>query len=94
MAIDPLPAAGYPEWEVIAVLRNRWDAALATGDPERALWRRFDILRERMSLDRKLAVDLAQAVAVDNVPWPARDESAHPVAKTFLAPYSIVARWI
>ena len=33
VAIDPLPVAGYPEWEVAPVIRNRWDDAAATGDP-------------------------------------------------------------
>ncbi|MEP6649587.1 MAG: aminoglycoside phosphotransferase family protein [Lapillicoccus sp.] len=93
VAIDPLPAAGYPEWEVAAVLRNRWSDAAATADPERALRRRFDILCERADLNHDRALRLVHAIAVDNVLWLARDDNAHPVAKEFIHPYSIVARW-
>ena len=93
MAIDPLPAAGYPEWEVAPVIRNRWDDAAATGDPERALRRRFDIVCERAALDRHLAQAVLQAVAVDNVLWLSRATDVGPLVRSFLHPYSIVVRW-
>ncbi len=35
VAIDPLPTAGVPEWDVTALLRNRWDDAAATQAPRR-----------------------------------------------------------
>lgn len=54
VAINPLPAAGYPEWQLAAPLRNRWADAAASDDPERAQRRRFDILSERAGLDRDL----------------------------------------
>jgi len=93
VAIDPLPVAGYPEWEVAPVIRNRWDDAAATGDPERALRRRFDIVCERAALDRHLAQAVLQAVAVDNVLWLSRATDVGPLVRSFLHPYSIVARW-
>ena len=93
VAIDPLPVAGCPEWEVAPVIRNRWDDAAATGDPERALRRRFDIVCERAALDRHLAQAVLQAVAVDNVLWLSRATDVGPLVRSFLHPYSIVARW-
>ena len=93
VAIDPLPAAGYPEWELAAPLRNRWADAAASDDPELALRRRFDILSERAGLDRDLGLRLLQAIAVDNVLWLARDDAAHPVAKEFIHPYRIISAW-
>jgi streptomycin 6-kinase len=93
VAIDPLPAAGGPEWELAPAIRNRWDDAAATGDPERALRRRFDIVCERASLDRDLARAVLQAVAVDNVLWLTRATGVGPLVQSFLHPYSIVARW-
>ena len=93
VAIDPLPCAGRPEWEVAPAIRNRWDDAVATGDPEEALRRRFDIISERASLDRDLARRILQAVAVDNVLWLSRADGLSPLVQSFLHPYSIVARW-
>ena len=93
VAIDPLPVAGYPEWEVAPVIRNRWDDAAATDDPERALRRRFDIVCERAALDRHLAQAVLQAVAVDTVLWLSRATDVGPLVRSFLHPYSIVARW-
>ena len=67
-AIDPLPMAGRREWELIALLRNRWPDAVASGDPDRALRRRLDQVCERADLDRRsLARACAQAAAVDNL---------------------------
>ena len=66
---------------------------MATGDPEGALRRRFDIISERASLDRDLARRVLQAVAVDNVLWLSRADGLSPLVQSFLHPYSIVARW-
>ncbi|MEP6632242.1 MAG: aminoglycoside phosphotransferase family protein [Lapillicoccus sp.] len=94
VAIDPLPAAGYPEWEVTASLRNRWPDAVATGNPERALRRRVAIIAEAAGFDRARAVAIAQAVAVDNVLWLSRAGShVHPVVRGFVPPYLLVASW-
>ena len=94
VAIDPLPAAGYPEWEVTASLRNRWPDAVATGDPGRALRRRVDIIGERAHLDRPVAVAIAQAAAVDNLLWLSRSgDEVHPTVRGFVPPYRIIAAW-
>ena len=89
VAIDPLPHAGLPEVEVIAALRNRYADAAATGDPERALRRRFDRLCDAACLDRPLARALAQAVAVDNLLWllPRQPDSM------FVPGYAVLAGW-
>ncbi|NHN57210.1 hypothetical protein G9U51_15670 [Calidifontibacter sp. DB0510] len=85
--IDPLPYAGPVEFEPIAMLRNRF--ADVADDPERGLRRRLDILVEVMDLDRALAVDLAQAVAVDNLLWLLPRLPDH----FAVPPYSVLAHW-
>ena len=57
------------------------------------LRRRFDIVCERAALDRHLAQAVLQAVAVDNVLWLSRATDVGPLVRSFLHPYSIVARW-
>lgn len=89
VAIDPLPVAGRPEWEVVAPLRNRWADALATGDPDRALRRRVDVLCEPAGMDRRLARAVAQAAAVDNLLWLLPRDPEH----MFVAPYGVIAHW-
>ncbi len=87
--IDPLPHAGPPEIEPIAALRNRFDDAVATGHPERALLRRLDIFVDRLGLDRSLALRTAQAVAVDNLLWLLPERPGH----EFVAPYRVMLGW-
>ena len=89
--IDPLPSLGPAELDVIAPMRNRWQDAVATGDPERALRRRLDQLVEVAGLDLALARSLCQAVAVDNVSWILLEK---PVKQDrFLDPYRVMATW-
>jgi streptomycin 6-kinase len=89
--IDPLPMRGSPEVDVIASLRNRWDDALATGHPERALRRRLELLVDVAGLDLGLARALCQAVAVDNISWVLLER---PVAQDrFLDAYRVMATW-
>jgi streptomycin 6-kinase len=89
VVIDPLPRAGVPEVEVVPALRNRWEDLVATGDPERAMLRRFDLLTDAAGLDRELASAFAQAVAVDNLLWLMPREPKH----MLVAPYTIISRW-
>ncbi len=89
VVIDPLPRAGVPEVEVVAVLRNRWGDLVETGDVERAMRRRFDLLTGTAGLDRERATAFAQAVAVDNLMWLLPREPEH----MFVAPYSLLSRW-
>lgn len=63
-AIDPLPTAGPREWELLPILRNRWQDAVAGGDPDAALRRRVDSLCEMLGADPGYARRLAQAVSV------------------------------
>jgi streptomycin 6-kinase len=87
--IDPLPTSGVPEWEVTAALRNRWGDAVATGDPDRVLRRRLEVIGEPAGLDRPLAGRIAQAVAVDNLLWLLPREPEH----MFVPPYLVIAQW-
>lgn len=88
-AIDPLPAAGPREWELLPILRNRWADALATGDPEAALCRRVDQLSELLGADAGQARRLAQAGSVlmllDLVPT----EPGH----FFVPPHTLMVHW-
>ncbi len=88
--IDPWSRSGPLEVEPTALLRNRFDDAAATGNPDRALLRRLDLLVERLDLDRSLARAIAHAVAVDNLLWLLPEQSSH----AFVAPYRIIAGWI
>ena len=89
--IDPLPMLGPAEADVIAPMRNRWDDAVATGDPDRALRRRLDQLCELADLDRPLARALCHAVAVDNLSWVLLEK---PIAQDrFLGAYGVMATW-
>ena len=54
-AIDPKPLAGEPAFELLPALWNRWPDVLATGAPVAAVLRRFDLMTERLHLDRALA---------------------------------------
>ncbi|WP_338602955.1 aminoglycoside phosphotransferase family protein [Saccharopolyspora sp. SCSIO 74807] len=55
LAIDPQPLAGDPCFELLPALHNRWDDVVATGDPARAVRRRFDLMTEVLELDRARA---------------------------------------
>lgn len=89
--IDPLPMLGPAEADVIAPMRNRWDDAVATGDPDRALRRRLDRLCDLADLDRRLAMALCHAVAVDNLSWVLLEK---PIAQDrFLGAYRVMATW-
>lgn len=87
--IDPLGWWGPQELEPVASLRNRWADALATGDPARALLRRLDIFVEHLSLDRRLALDLAHAWAVTDLVRLLPEQPGH----MFVAPYAVMAGW-
>ena len=54
-AIDPKPLSGDSGFELLPALWNRWDDLLATGDLQRALLRRFDLMTEVLGLDRSRA---------------------------------------
>lgn len=89
VVIDPLPSAGMREWDVTALLRNRWEDAVATGDPDAALQRRVDLVSEAAGMDPSLVRRIAQAVAVDNLLWllPRNPQDR------FVPPYEVISSW-
>ena len=64
--IDPKPLAGDPAFEVVPLLRNRWDDVAIAPDVSAAVRRRFDRVVEVAGLDRDRALGWAVARAVDN----------------------------
>ena len=89
VAIDPLPSAGISEWDVTALLRNRWHDALVTGDGDAALRRRVNLVSEIAGMDPARVRAIAQAVAVDNLLWLLPRDPQH----MFVAPYQVMSSW-
>jgi streptomycin 6-kinase len=89
VAIDPLPSAGIREWDVTALLRNRWEDAVATGNSDAALRRRVDLVSEIAMMDRSQVRAIAQAVAVDNLLWLLPRDQQH----MFVPPYRVMSCW-
>jgi streptomycin 6-kinase len=90
LAIDPEPLAGDPGFDLLPALDNRWDEVLATGDPAKAIRRRFDLLTETLSLDRERARAWTLARVLQNTLWdtedgkPTMDPAQATIATTFL----------
>ncbi|MGW3232120.1 aminoglycoside phosphotransferase family protein [Kitasatospora sp. NPDC001095] len=76
LAIDPKPLAGHPGFELLPALRNRWADLVATGDPARALRRRFDLLTEVLELDRGVAAAWTLARVLQNAVWAVEEGAA------------------
>jgi len=88
-AIDPYPFVGPVEMELVPVLRNRWADAAATGDPDRALRRRVDLMSEIIGGSPPRARAFAQAAAVVNLLSLLPEEPDH----FFVPPYTVIAGW-
>ncbi|MFF8775036.1 aminoglycoside phosphotransferase family protein [Kitasatospora sp. NPDC015120] len=73
LAIDPKPLAGDPGFELLPALQNRRPDLIATGDLPRALRRRFDLMTDRLALDRARAVRWTLARVLQNVLWAVED---------------------
>ncbi|GAA2454011.1 aminoglycoside phosphotransferase family protein [Actinomadura vinacea] len=73
LAIDPEPLAGDPGFELLPALDNRWDEIVATGDVERAVLRRFDLLTEVLGLDRRRATGWTLGRVLQNALWDIED---------------------
>lgn len=84
--IDPLPYVGPPELEPVPLLRNRFADAVATGDPDRALRRRVDVIADRTGMDAELARRISQAIAV----WRLLADNS---LSQFVDPYRVLSRW-
>ena len=94
LAIDPKPLAGDPGFELLAALHNRWDDLTATGDPERAIRVRFDLMTEVLCLDRRRAAGWTLGRVLQNVLWQVENGATtwhtHPdsiIAETILGRY-------
>ena len=68
-AIDPKPLSGDPGFELLPALWNRWDDLVRTGDLQRALLRRFDLMADVMGLDRSRAAGWSLGRVLQNAVW-------------------------
>jgi streptomycin 6-kinase len=73
LAIDPEPLAGDPGFDLLPAIDNRWDAVVASGDVDKAVRYRFDLLTERLSLDRTRATGWTLARVLQNALWDIED---------------------
>ncbi|MGK5637798.1 aminoglycoside phosphotransferase family protein [Streptomyces sp. URMC 126] len=73
LAIDPVPLVGDPCFDLMPAFDNRWDDLVATGDVERAVRRRFDLMTDVLSLDRGRAARWTMARALQNSLWDVED---------------------
>jgi streptomycin 6-kinase len=73
LAIDPKPLLGHPGFDVLPALGNRWDEAVATGDPARAVRRRYDLMVDELTLDPQCARAWTYARLLQNAIWQAED---------------------
>ncbi len=77
LAIDPKPLAGQPDFELLPALYNRWEEIVATGDPHRAVRRRFEVLVDVLGLDRGRAVAWTLGRVLQNALWDIEDGATH-----------------
>ncbi|MGK5544947.1 aminoglycoside phosphotransferase family protein [Streptomyces sp. URMC 127] len=73
LAIDPKPLMGDAGFELLPALRDRWDDITATGDVERAVLRRFDLMTEVLGLDRQRAARWTLGRVLQNALWDVED---------------------
>ena len=73
LAIDPESLAGDPGFDLLPALEGRWDAVVATGDVERAVLRRFDLLTDAIGGDRRRAVGWTLGRILQNALWDVED---------------------
>ena len=75
LAIDPVPLAGDPGFDLWPALNSRWSAVVA-GDVERVVLRRFDLLTEVVGVDRGAAVGWTLGRVLQNALWEVEDGKA------------------
>lgn len=73
LAIDPEPLAGDPGFDLLPALTNRWEEVRARGDVPRAVLRRFDLLTERLGLDRSRAAGWTLGRVLQDALWQVED---------------------
>jgi streptomycin 6-kinase len=69
LAIDPKPLAGDPGFELLPALHNRWADVVATGDVDRAVRNRFDLMTDVLGLDRQRAAGWTLARVLAETLW-------------------------
>ena len=72
-AIDPKPLVGDPAFDLMPMLHNRWDDAVATGDPARAVRDRFDLMTDMLGLQRPRAAGWTLGRVLQNTLWDVED---------------------
>ncbi len=75
-AIDPKPLIGDGEYDLVPLLRNRWDELAATGDAARACRRRLHAIADQAELDRERAERWCLVRSVDDALW-GHEHQAH-----------------
>jgi streptomycin 6-kinase len=73
LAIDPKPLVGDPGFDLLPALHNRWEEAVATGDPGRAVRRRYDLMVDELALDPGRARAWTFARLLQNGIWSVED---------------------
>lgn len=76
LAIDPKPLAGDPGFELLPALWNRWHDVTASGDVERAVRRRFDLMTEVLGVDRRRAARWTLGRVLQETLWTVADGAA------------------
>ncbi|WP_205629352.1 aminoglycoside phosphotransferase family protein [Jiangella muralis] len=75
LAIDPVPLAGDPGFDLWPALNSRWDDVV-TGGLERVVLRRFDLLGELTGVDRRRAAGWTLGRVLQNALWEIEDGKA------------------
>ncbi|MFE5868338.1 aminoglycoside phosphotransferase family protein [Streptomyces roseifaciens] len=73
LAIDPKPLVGDAGFELLPALHDRWDDITATGDVQRAVLRRFDLMTDVLGLDRRRAARWTLGRVLQNALWDVED---------------------
>jgi streptomycin 6-kinase len=68
-AIDPKTLSGDPGFELLPALWNRWEDIVATGDVQRAVLRRIDLMTDVLELDRSRARAWTLGRVLQNALW-------------------------
>ncbi|HEY9483110.1 MAG TPA: aminoglycoside phosphotransferase family protein [Micromonosporaceae bacterium] len=84
LAIDPKPLLGDPAFDVLPALGNRWDEIVASGDPARAVRRRYDLMIDELALEPQGALAWTYARLLQNAIWQAEDGDTAIDAKQLL----------
>ena len=84
LAIDPKPLVGDPAFDLLPGLGNRWDELVATGDPARAVRRRYDLMVDELTLEPRRALTWTYARLLQNAIWQAEDGDTALDAKQLL----------